>query len=58
MIADSRIENMDRIQSSGIKIPTILIRSPMISQVKSVIKYCDISLNTEVSVIKKTLIRS
>ncbi|GGK43236.1 MULTISPECIES: alanine/ornithine racemase family PLP-dependent enzyme [Aliivibrio] len=53
MIADSRIENMDRIQSSGIKIPTILIRSPMISQVKSVIKYCDISLNTEVSVIKK-----
>ncbi|MUH96305.1 alanine/ornithine racemase family PLP-dependent enzyme [Aliivibrio fischeri] len=53
MIADSRVENIERIKLSGIKIPTMLIRTPMISQITNVLKYCDFSLNTEVSVIKK-----
>ncbi|MDX2321890.1 MAG: alanine/ornithine racemase family PLP-dependent enzyme [Moritella sp.] len=52
ILADSRIENIEKIKKSGITIPAMLIRSPMLSQVKNVIQYCDISLNTELVVIR------
>ncbi|MEZ9914166.1 alanine/ornithine racemase family PLP-dependent enzyme [Vibrio breoganii] len=53
MFADSRVENIQRMAQSGITVPKMLIRTPMLSQVESVIRYCDISLNTEIKVIQK-----
>lgn len=53
MLADSRIENLQKMTESGIAIPKMLIRTPMLSQVASVIKYSDMSLNSEVEVIQR-----
>ncbi|GDY28070.1 alanine/ornithine racemase family PLP-dependent enzyme [Agarivorans sp. Toyoura001] len=53
MFADSRIENIKRMVESGISIPKILIRTPMLSQADEVVKYCDISLNSEIKVIER-----
>ncbi|MBD1558848.1 alanine/ornithine racemase family PLP-dependent enzyme [Vibrio sp. S9_S30] len=53
MLADSRIANIQRMTQSGIAVPTMLIRTPMLSQAARVVKYCDISLNSEVEVIQK-----
>lgn len=50
--ADSRIANIRRMRHAGIIAPFVLIRTPIPSQVKSVVKYADISLNSEISVIK------
>lgn len=47
-IADSRIENLVDIDS---KIPTVLLRLPMISEAKLVVTYADISLNSELATI-------
>lgn len=52
MLADSRVENMKRMARSGMMLPKMLIRTPMLSQVAGVVRYCDISLNTEVEVIQ------
>ncbi len=52
MLADSRVENIEKIKKSGVVVPIMLIRSPMLSQVEHVIQHCDISLNTELSVIQ------
>ncbi len=49
-IGDSRIENLKRFQSLSIE--KMLLRIPMLSEVKDVIKYADISLNSELSVIE------
>ncbi len=48
-LADSRIENLKGIK--GIKTEKMLLRLPMISQVDEVVKYSDISLNSELSTI-------
>ncbi|KPK33677.1 MAG: hypothetical protein AMS24_00410 [Chlamydiae bacterium SM23_39] len=53
IIGDSRIENIKRLKKEKIDTRYMLIRSPMISEIADVIKYADISLNTELSVIKK-----
>lgn len=53
MIADSRIENIEYMRDSGITLPMMLIRSPMLSQTSKVVQNCDISLNTELAVIKQ-----
>ena len=53
VIGDSRIENLKFLKENGITKDLMLIRSPMISEASEVIKYCDISLNTEISVIEK-----
>lgn len=47
-IADSRIENLKKIETS---LPKVLLRIPMVSEVTDVIKYADISLNSELEVI-------
>lgn len=49
-LADSRIENLRRLQKFNI--PKILIRLPMLSQVDEVVLYSDISLNSEIKVVK------
>jgi len=51
-IADSRIENIQRMKNAGISTQFVLLRTPL-SQAESVVKYSDISLNTEIETIKK-----
>lgn len=50
-IADSRIENLRK--SEKIKKEKVLLRLPMISEAEDVVKYADISLNSEIEVVKK-----
>ncbi len=52
-IGDSRIENIEAMRSAGLAGQMTLIRSPMISQVDRVVAQADMSLNTELEVIKK-----
>lgn len=53
MLGDSRIENLERMRGAGIEGPMLLLRSPMMSQVESVVEYADVSLNSELAVIRK-----
>ncbi|MDD3126034.1 MAG: ornithine racemase Orr [Candidatus Izemoplasmatales bacterium] len=48
-LADSRIENL--IKYKSIPLPKVLIRLPMGSDAKRIVKYADISLNSELSTI-------
>jgi predicted amino acid racemase len=48
-VADSRIQNLIKLE--GLKVPKVLLRLPMISEVKEVVKYADISLNSELETI-------
>ncbi len=52
-LADSRIENIQRMRNAGIQAQFLLLRTPSLSQVEEVEKYADLSLHSELSVIKK-----
>ncbi|KAB3527648.1 ornithine racemase Orr [Alkaliphilus serpentinus] len=49
-LADSRIENLEKLQHFPVE--KILLRLPMISMAKEVIKYADISLNSEIATLR------
>jgi len=51
-IADSRIENIERMKAAGISTQFVLLRTPL-SQAESVVRSADISLNTELDTLKK-----
>lgn len=51
-LGDSRIDNIIKMKEADIDANFILIRNPSISKVKSIIKYADISLNSQFEVIK------
>ena len=51
-IASSRIDQLAAAVESGISIPTLLIRIPMLSDVQNVIRYADYSLESEISVLE------
>ncbi|MBE9523391.1 MAG: alanine racemase [Proteobacteria bacterium] len=51
-LADSRIANIQRMRDAGIQAQFVRLRSPIPSQVESVVRYIDISLNSELSVIE------
>ncbi len=51
-IADSRIENIQKMKSAGIPTQFVLLRTPL-SQAESIVKNADISLNTEIETLKK-----
>ena len=51
-IASSRMVHLKHIKSKMPEVTTMLIRAPMLSEVPEVVKYCDISLNSE----KETLL--
>ena len=51
-IADSRIENIQKMKSAGILTQFVLLRTPL-SQAESIVKNADISLNTEIETLKK-----
>jgi ornithine racemase len=50
MIGDSRIENLKRIE--GMDCKKMLLRIPMGSTAMDVVRYCDVSLNSEIVTIK------
>lgn len=52
-IASSRIEQLIKIKEHNIKNENMLIRMPMIREIEDVVKYIDISLNSELETIKK-----
>jgi len=51
-LADSRIENIKKIRDAGIQNTLVLIRTPSMSKLKQVVKYADISLNSELDIIR------
>jgi len=52
LIADSRLENIQRMKKAGISIPFVLLRTAP-SQAESVVRTVDISLNTEFETIQE-----
>lgn len=52
-IGDSRIENIRTLHDAGVSAALTLIRTPMLSQVESVVRYADTSFNSEIVVIKR-----
>lgn len=52
MLADSRLDNLARMQQSGIRAPSMLLRLPAPSQAEAVVRLCDISLNSELESIR------
>lgn len=52
MLADSRLENIRRMQQAGIRGPFMLLRLPALSQIEVVAAMVDISLNSEASVLQ------
>jgi len=49
---DSRIANIQKMREAGLDAQFFLIRSPMPSEVERVVEFADVSLNTEISVIR------
>jgi predicted amino acid racemase len=52
-IGDSRIHNIIRMHKANVDASFILIRNPSLSEIPLVVKYADISLNSEWKVIKR-----
>ncbi|RCW41708.1 MULTISPECIES: alanine/ornithine racemase family PLP-dependent enzyme [unclassified Halanaerobium] len=53
-LADSRISNIKKLKENIEEdIPLMLLRIPMLSEVKKVVKFADISLNSEIKVIEQ-----
>jgi predicted amino acid racemase len=49
---DSRIANIQKMREAGLVAQFILVRSPMPSEVERVVEFADVSLNTEISIIR------
>lgn len=47
-IADSRMDQIIKLKEYGIKTPMMLIRIPMFSEIEQLVKYVEISLNSEI----------
>ena len=52
-LGDSRIENIEAMRRDLVPASMTMIRSPMISQVERVVMHADLSLNTEIEVIRR-----
>ena len=50
-IADSRLENIQRLQADGLRTSWMLLRIPPLSGVEAVVDAVDVSLNTELAVL-------
>lgn len=46
-LADSRIENVQRMRNSGITCPIMMLRIPSVTEAPEVVRLCDLSLNSE-----------
>jgi len=52
-LGEARMSNVKRLRKAGIECPITLIRTPMLSQVDQVARFCDASYNTEMDVIAR-----
>jgi predicted amino acid racemase len=52
-LGDSRIENIEAMHLAQVPASMTLIRSPMLSQAKRVVRHADVSCNTEIEVLKR-----
>jgi len=52
MIGDSRLENIQRMRRAGIKAEFMLLRLPMPKEVEAVVEAVDVSLNSELEVVR------
>jgi len=52
-LGESRLENIRRLRESGIEAPVMLLRSPPLSLIDEVVRSVDISLNSELAVIRE-----
>lgn len=52
-LASSRTGHLAHVKSMGIKTPTMLIRSSMLSSIDEVLENCDYSLQTEIEILKR-----
>lgn len=51
-IASSRLEQIETARMMDLKQPLLLLRVPMLSEVEDVVRLCDISLNSELTVVR------
>ena len=52
-LATSRINQVIEMKKQGVKKPVMLIRIPMHNEIKQLVEYVDISLNSEIETLKK-----
>ena len=52
LIGSSRLDQLKRAKESGIKVPLLLIRIPMLSEISEMVDVVDISLNSEMVVLE------
>ncbi len=52
-IAESRFENIRRLRDSGISAPIMLLRSPPMARVEEVVRTVDVSLQSELTIIRE-----
>jgi predicted amino acid racemase len=51
-LGDSYLANIQRMRASGLDAQYILLRSPMVSDIQRVVEFADVSLNSELGVIR------
>jgi predicted amino acid racemase len=52
-LASSRIDQLQKMKEKNIKTETLLLRIPMMSEIEDLVKYCDISLNSNKETLEK-----
>src|SRR5262245_40825995 len=50
-LADSRLDNVQRMRHSGITAPIMMLRIPSVTEAPDVVRLCDVSLNSESAVL-------
>ncbi len=53
VLADSRLANLQRMRQAGIAAQYMLIRPPKLSEIDQVVELADVSLNSEIQVVRK-----
>ena len=51
-IASSRLEQLQRAKEAGVRLPLLMIRVPMLSELDEMVKVCDYSLQSEFNTLK------
>lgn len=52
-LADSKIQNIKKMSDAHVQAQFVLLTTPALSEIESVIRYADISMNSELTVLKK-----
>ncbi|HWO95643.1 alanine/ornithine racemase family PLP-dependent enzyme [Fictibacillus sp. Mic-4] len=51
-LADSKITNLEKLKKADLNATLLLLRTPLMSEIENVVQYADISMNTEIDVIR------